>query len=88
MALQESIKRTETNQQIATAISCTSISQLSDRALTKIKVICYELPGNDGSIPPSRPFPFSNPPALPQAELVVPKHNMELIPNTGFFSLT
>lgn len=58
MALQESIKRTETNQQITAAIFHTLISQLSDHSLTEIKVICYELYRNDGPIPPSYPSPL------------------------------
>ena len=64
MALQESIKRTETNQQIATAVSYTLITQLSDQPLTKIKVIHYELPRNDSSILPSHPH-FSLPTPCP-----------------------
>lgn len=47
MALQESTKRTETNQQIAAAIFYTLISQLSDHSPTEIKVICYELYRNE-----------------------------------------
>lgn len=84
MALQESIKRTETNQQIATAVSYTLITQLSDQPLTKIKVIHYELPRNDSSILPSHPISLYQPPVLPQAELMVPKHKVEFIPNTRF----
>ena len=76
MALQESIKRTETNQQIATAVSYPLIRQLSDQTLTKIKVIHNELPRNDSSILPSYPIFLYQPPALPQAEPVVPKHNV------------
>lgn len=84
MALQESIKRTETNQQIATAIFHTSISQPSGHSVTKFKVISYELYRNGGPILRSTPFFFSNPSPPPQAELAVPKHNRELIPNTRF----
>ena len=84
MALQESIKRTETNQQIATAVSYTLITQLSDQPITTKIVIHYELPRNDSSILPSHPISLYQPPVLPQAELMVPKHKVEFIPNTRF----
>lgn len=71
MALQESIKRTETNQQIATAIFHTSISQPSGHSVTKLKVISYELYRNGGPVLPSTPFLFSDPSPPPQAELAV-----------------
>lgn len=58
MALQESIKRAETNHQIATPIFYTLISQLSDHSLTKTKVICSEPCRNDGPILPSFPSPL------------------------------
>lgn len=84
MALQESIKRTETNQQIATAIFHTWISQPSGHSVTKTKVTCYELYRNDGPILPPTPFFFSNSSALTEVQFVFPKHNTELIPNTRF----
>lgn len=65
MALQESIKRTETNQQIAAAIFYTLISQLSDHSLTKIKY-AMKLYRNDGPFLPSYPSPLQ---PLPRSKL-------------------
>lgn len=42
---------------------------------------------NDGPILLSRPLPPLQPLCPDPAELVVPKHNMELVPNTRFSHL-
>lgn len=83
MALQESIKRTETNQHFATAIFLDMLrSHLSDQSLTKMNMTCYELPRNDGPILSSGLSPLLQSLCPAPAEPVVLKHSVELLPNT------
>lgn len=55
MALQESIKRTETNQQTATAMPYVWLGRPAGHAVTATEVTCHELCGNDHPVLPSTP---------------------------------